>query len=180
MGDLPSRVTSGRSVRPKPSTRSPAEKPGHETSNSELRHHFQQQFHGNKCIPHTARWVAQQIAEVDTSKAIGILSAWTHHTRYVEASEATLCEINSLPDEQAVSALHELQSSKRYIQGTGGNKLTMRIILSTLDNSKTLETSALLDCGCTGSTMHTRFVKEHDLPRQNCHDQSLFTTQMEH
>ena len=40
----------------------------------------------------------------------------------------------------------------------------MRIIFSTLDNSKSLDTSALLDCGCTSSTIHTRFVKKHNLP----------------
>ena len=166
MEDSPSKVTSGRSIRhKKPTTRSPAVKPGRETSpNLETRHHLQRRFHGNKCTPNTARWVAQQIAEVDTPRAIGILSAWTHPTRYVEASEATLVELNSLSDEEAIEALSELKTSRRYIQGTGGNKLTMRIILSTLDNSKSLDTSALLDCGCTGSTIHTHFVKQHNLP----------------
>ena len=40
----------------------------------------------------------------------------------------------------------------------------MQIILSTLDNFKSLDTSTLLNCGCTGSTIHTRFVKQHNLP----------------
>ena len=60
MEDLPSRVASGRSTcHKKPLMCSPAVKPGRETSpNLETRHHLQQQFHGNKCTPHTARWVA--------------------------------------------------------------------------------------------------------------------------
>ena len=71
MEDSPSGVTSGRSTRQKPLTRSPAVKLGREISpNLETRHHLQQQFHGNKCTPHTARWVAQQIAEIDTPRAI--------------------------------------------------------------------------------------------------------------
>ena len=78
--------------------------------------------------------------------------------------EATLIELNSLPDDEAIEAPHKLKTSRRYIQGTGGNKLTMRIIFSTLNNSKSLDTSALLDCGCTSSTIHTRFVKKHNLP----------------
>ena len=112
MEGSPSRVTSGRSTRhKKPLTRSPAVKPGCETSpNLETRHHLQRRFHGNKCTPNTARWVAQQIAEVDIPRAIGILSAWTHHTRYVEASEATLVELNSLSDEEAIEALRELKT----------------------------------------------------------------------
>ena len=67
--------------------------------------------------PHTTRWVAQQITEVDTSRAIGILSTWTHHTQYIEASEATLLELNSLSDDEAIEALYKLKTSKHYIQG---------------------------------------------------------------
>jgi hypothetical protein len=57
-----------------------------------------------------------------------------------------------------------MSGRKRYIQGAGGNKLTMKVALSTLDDSKTISTTALLDCGCTGSTIHTQFVKKNKLP----------------
>ena len=40
----------------------------------------------------------------------------------------------------------------------------MRVVLSTLDNTHIVETAALLDSGCTGSSINTRFVKENDLP----------------
>jgi hypothetical protein len=87
-----------------------------------------------------------------------------HPTRRVEASEATIAELNILSDEDIVKALLELSQPKPYVQGGGGNKLTMRIILSTLNDSTTFKTDALLDCGCTSSTMNTRYVQRHNLP----------------
>jgi len=130
----------------------------------ELRHHHQRRFAGERMKPHTAKWIAQRIQESDTPAAVGILSAWTHHARRLEASEATIIELNGVPDSDIVEALNELRSPKRFIQGSKGNKLTMRVILSTIDHSQTLETTALLDSGCTGSTIHTRFVKNNNLP----------------
>src|ERR1700730_2341131 len=126
----------------------------------ELRHHHQRRFPGERMKPHTAKWIVQRIQESDTPAAVGILSAWTHHARPLEASEATIIELNGVPDSDIIEALNELCSPKRFIQGSKGNKLTMRVILSTIDHSQTLETTALLDSGCTGSTIHTCFVKK--------------------
>ena len=143
---------------------SPAEKPGRE--NPETRHHRQRRFDGQRQKPHTAKWIAQRIQEESLPIALGILSAWTHHTRRVEASEATINELNAVTDTHIVEALNELRTPKRFVRRNGGNKLETRIILGIIDNSQSLETTALLDSGCTGLTIHHRFVKEHNLPTQ--------------
>jgi len=75
---------------------SPAEKPGCE--NPETRHHRQRRFDGQRQKPHTAKWIAQRIQEEGLPIALGILSAWTHRTRRVEASEATIDELNAVAD----------------------------------------------------------------------------------
>src|SRR5882762_6707862 len=156
----------------------PAEKPGRE--NPETRHHRQRRFDGQRQKPHTAKWIAQRIQEESLPVALGILSAWTHHTRRVEASEATIDELNAVADIHIVEALNELRTPRRFVRRNGGNKLETRIILGTIDNSQWLETTALLDSGCTGSTIHHRFVKEHNLPTRQLPDPSLSTMLMEH
>src|ERR1700692_1664766 len=129
---------------------SPTEKPGRE--NPETRHHRQRRFDGQRQKPHTVKCIAQRIQEESLPVALGILSAWTHHTRRVEASKATIDELNAVADTYIVEALNELRTPKRFVRRNGGNKLETRIILGTVDNSQSLETTALLDSSCTGSS----------------------------
>src|ERR1700722_9918362 len=86
---------------------------------------------------------------IETAKAI--LSLWTHPGRQLEVSEIAIAELNQLPDDDIVEALKGLRKPKRYVQGTGGHKLTMRVIFTKLDDNHSHETQALLDSGCTGS-----------------------------
>jgi hypothetical protein len=65
-----------------------------------------------------------------------------------------------------VLALKELAQPKQYIQGAGGNKLSIYAILTSLDKQMIIETNALIDSGSTGSCIHTRFVEEHHLITQ--------------
>jgi hypothetical protein len=145
-----------------PLKHSPAKKPGRETP--ETRHHCQRRFDGQRQKPHTAKWIAQRIQEEDLPIAKGILSAWTHQTRRVEASEATIDKLNAVANNEIVEALNELCTPKYFVRKDKGNKLETRIILTTIDDSQSLETTALLDSGCTGSTINIHFVKKHNLP----------------
>lgn len=172
--------TTRRSACPKTRARSPAVKLGRETLNPELCHSVQRRFAGAKITLHTAKWVAQQIQEDEVPKAIGILSAWTHLDKRVKASEATIAQLNSLSDEEVVLTLHELRNRRRFIQRSGGNKLTMRVILTTTDNSKQIKTPAHLNCGCTSSTIHKRFVQENNLPTKKLPLPVPFTMLTEH
>ena len=132
---------------------------------TETRTSHQRRFAGAHKIPHTAPWVAQQLHESKIDTAIGILASWTHPKRRLEVSEATIAELNQLPDDLVVDALKELKGPKKYVQGIGGTKLEMRVILETKeDNSRVFETKALLDSGCTGSCINRSFVEENHIP----------------
>jgi hypothetical protein len=93
--------------------------------NTETRHSLQRRFGGERLYPHTAPWVAQRIHEDSTPYAVGILRIWTHRQRQLEATDATVEQLKQLSDEDAVAALQELHMPKKYIQGTGGNKLSI-------------------------------------------------------
>ena len=56
----------------------------------------------------------------------------------------TIAELNQLPDDDVVEALKELRKPKRYVQGTRGRKLTMRVIVTTLDDNHSHETQLSL------------------------------------
>ena len=143
----------------------PAEKPG--CGIPETRHHRQRRFDGQRQPPHTAKWIAQRIQEEDSAIAVGILSAWTRQSRRLEASEAAVGELNALADTEVVEALQELRNPKHFVRTNKGNKLETRVILTVPHNSTSLETTALIDSGCTGSTINVRFVKKNNLPTRS-------------
>jgi len=78
---------------------------------------------------------------------------WTHHHRQLEAAESTITQLK-LSDEEVILALEELHTPKKYIQGTGGNKLSICTILATKNHKKIIETFALVNSGSTGSCIH--------------------------
>ena len=71
-----------------------------------------------------------------------------------------------MPDDDVVEALKELRMPIRYVQGTGGRKLTMRVIVTTLDDNHSHETQALLDSDGTGSCISRSFVETHHINTQ--------------
>jgi len=110
----------------------------------------------------TAPWIIQRLQEDPLERSLSTLAAWTHHKRQLEVNAETIHEINELSTEDALTAVNELRCSKSYIQGTGGTKLQMRVIL-TLKDDRSLETTALLDSGSTGSCINRRFVEENQI-----------------
>jgi hypothetical protein len=133
---------------------------------TENRHSLQRRFGGRRLSPHTAPWIAQRIYEDKTPAAVGILLAWVHPKRTIEADEITIEQLNCLSDQDVILALQELCEPKKYVQGSGGNKLSIRTILATKNREQILETFALVDSGSTGSCIHRRFVEEHKLPTE--------------
>jgi len=147
------------------------------SENVEMRHSLQRRFRGTRLKPHTAPWIAQQIHEDPTPTAVGFLRMWTHRHKQVEATESTIAQLNELSDEDVILALEELHEPRKYIQGTGGNKLSIRTILTTRNNEKIIETFALVDSGSTGSCIHRRVVEEYQIPTKNYPAPSLSITQ---
>jgi len=114
--------------------------------------------------------------------------AWTHRTRRVEARKPPSTSWNVVADTHIVEALNELRTPKRSVRRTEATSsrqelsLEQLIILNRLKQLiilQSLETTALLDSGCTGSTIHHRFVKEHNLPTRRLPRPSLSITLME-
>lgn len=124
------------------------------TCTAETHTNHQRRFAGNMQRPHSTKWVAQRIHEDPTPSAVGFISSWVHPRQCLEATSATIAQINQLSDDDAEKALNELCQPKAYVQGTRGNKLQMDITLTTLDDVSVYSVKALLDSGCTGSTIH--------------------------
>ena len=157
---LPPHLHIPETVRPSPLSDDPPKK------QTETRHSHQRRFAGKRHPPNSVRWTAQRLHEDKIETAKAILSLWTHPGRQLEVSEIAIAELNQLPDDDVVEALKELRKPKRYVQGTGGRKLTMRVIVTTLDDNHSHETQALLDSGCTGSCISRSFVETHHINTQ--------------
>lgn len=80
-----------------------------------------------------------------------------HPKRHLEATAEVLKELNALSLEEASEAINELSTPKCYIQGTG-NLLTLNAILNTLDDCRGFSVNALIDSGCTDSSIDTGFI----------------------
>ena len=113
-------------------------------------------------IPFSGSWVLQRLRE-GTSRSLGVLHNWVHQKRICEATCETMQEVSKLADEAALEALRELAGPKKFIHGHKGNQMDVTITVTTLDNQKAITTQALVDCGCTGSSIDMGFVSRHGL-----------------
>jgi len=90
---------------------------------------------------------------------------WTHHHKQVEATEFTIAQLNELSNEDVILTLEELHEPRKYIQGTGGNKLSIYAQFSPPETTKkSLKLSHIVDSGSTGSCIHRRVVEEYQIP----------------
>ncbi|EGN91222.1 hypothetical protein SERLA73DRAFT_39363, partial [Serpula lacrymans var. lacrymans S7.3] len=105
-------------------------------------------------------WVVDRLRDQKEERSIGILSAWTHKKRAREVTRETIKEINRLPKVEAIQAIIEIASPKKYIRGTQGNQMNVKCKLTTLDTLQSETVEALLDSGCTGSCIDSQFVKD--------------------
>jgi hypothetical protein len=78
--------------------------------------------------------------------------------------EATINELNAITNMEIIEAINKLRTPKHFVRKDKGNKLKTRVILTTIDDSQSLETTALLDSGCTRSTLNICSVRQHNLP----------------
>jgi hypothetical protein len=86
----------------------------------------------------------------------------SHSQRQLEATEDVLVQLNKLTIEDATDAIQELRGPKRFIRGTG-KSLSLTAQLSTLDDQRQFSLRALVDSGCTGSSIDTGFVQAKGL-----------------
>lgn len=68
-----------------------------------------------------------------------------------------------LSDEQELVALKTLRKPRMFIRGSKGSQLDVPVILQTVDTLQTFKVKGLLDSGCTGSCIDSKFVKRHGI-----------------
>jgi hypothetical protein len=118
---------------------------------------------GQPSEPFSAVWTAQHLYQDKPESALAALSIWTHRKRSKEVSHETIVELNALSDDNVILALNELKEPKKYIRGTGGQQLSLKTQIRTLDDRRTFAVTALVDSGSTGSCIDSDFVKARNI-----------------
>src|ERR1700689_1014624 len=83
--------------------------------------------------------------------------------RRPEATEELIRLVASMDEEDAVQAVYELRSKRRYIKGTKGRELKVPTLLQTIDSLAQFQVTGLLDSGCTGSCINRKFVENNGI-----------------
>jgi len=112
--------------------------------------------------PFSAPWVAARLKDAP-QRAVSILRNWSHPRRFREINNVTIETINHLRDNQAIEALNDLKKPHVFIQGTKGRKLAVKLTVKTLDTNVEQQADALIDCGCEGSCIDSKYVAKHGL-----------------
>lgn len=94
---------------------------------------------------------------------MSVLRCWVHRKRLQEATRETAKKIASLAEEDALAALEELAGPKKFIRGGRGNQMDIPLVVTTLDDQRPFPIKALLDSGCTGSSIDAAFVQQHQI-----------------
>lgn len=113
-------------------------------------------------VPWTPAWI-HQWTTYDAEAAVKVLEGWVHAKRQADATLASAQYIASMSRDEATIYLSELKSRPRYIRGRKGNQIDVPMIVTTLDSSESFSVKALLDSGCTGSSIDQTFVQEHGI-----------------
>ncbi len=111
----------------------------------------------------TPEGIAHQLREDEVLRAVGILRAWMPKRREREATEEKVMAIRALMKEAAVEVVTELKKSRKYIRGTKGQDMKLRVTIESVHTGSEWETSALLDSGATGSCVNKEFVEKNGL-----------------
>ncbi len=117
--------------------------------------------------PFEAEWTLHGIKEAKTeSEARAILKNWIHKTRVEEVVDEMLEGLRKAMRTNALERMDELRKPRRYIcQLSGSDKaLTTDLLIETADSRARINSSALVDSGCTSSAINQAFVKKHDIP----------------
>lgn len=102
--------------------------------------------------PFTAPWIIRRIREDQTEKALTQLKIWG------EADEEMVDRIRQLSDKDALSALKSLRKPRMFIRGSKGMQLDVTAILQTVDILETFQVKGLVNSGCSGSCIDSKFV----------------------
>ena len=117
----------------------------------------------SRAKPFTAPWVVRRIKEDKLTDALVQLRLWMPDRRRVEATEELVQLVASLDDDEALQAVYELRSRRRYVRGSKGRELKVPALLQTLDSLAQFQVTGLIDSGCTGSCVDRKFVERNGI-----------------
>lgn len=118
--------------------------------------------------PWTAKWILQWI-KYDLDAAIHVLEQWVHRKRLVEASKESAEKLATCDPEEAIRVLDEFREPPKFIRGRKGSQMDVPMVLTTLDTNDSFVIKALLDTGCTGSSIDESFVRENNIATKSLH-----------
>ncbi|SJL08820.1 uncharacterized protein ARMOST_12191 [Armillaria ostoyae] len=119
--------------------------------------------------PFETEWTWRAIKDAkDESSARAILLNWIHKTRVEEVVDNLLEGLRSSEHFRALEWLDELRKPKRYFirAQNSPQSLLIPVELETLEHPITIQAKALLNSGCTGSSIHRNVVKKYGIPVQ--------------
>ena len=87
------------------------------------------------------------------------LKTFAHNSQHTNINETLIQNINKLQEEEALWYLQKIKELQ-WIAASGQREMKVPIILETLDTKESFETTALIDSGCTSSSISKRFVQE--------------------
>ncbi|KAH0828697.1 hypothetical protein J3R83DRAFT_3078, partial [Lanmaoa asiatica] len=120
----------------------------------------------------TIRWMKTQIENLDTASNLGHLRSFIHKFRKAEATPDLLMNLKQMSDSDAHWILRDLQRPPKYKKASVRKERNSLEVPTTLrmSDSTSAEVKVLIDSGCTGSSIHEKFVAEkgvvtHNLPQ---------------
>ncbi|SJL18990.1 uncharacterized protein ARMOST_22595 [Armillaria ostoyae] len=118
--------------------------------------------------PFETEWTWRAIKDAKSETAgRAVLLNWIHKTRAEEVVDNLLEGLCSIEQVCTLDWLDELHKSKRYFirsQNSSSRDLLIPVQLETLEGRIIVSAKALIDSGCTGSSIHCDFVEKNGNP----------------
>ncbi len=117
--------------------------------------------------PFRAEWTLHGIIQAKTESEVkAILKNWIHKVHAEEVVNEMIEGMHKAAQINVLKWLEELQQPKRYISALSrkGKDLNIDVQIETLENRTQFSAKALVDSGCTSSTINRAFVEQHNIP----------------
>lgn len=99
----------------------------------------------------------------DDEKALKMLRRWTNRQRISEVDIDLLLQLRQLAPIQQREVLRELKHPRTWIRKINQNSVVTPVTIGTLDDQRTFQLNALLDCGATGCYIDEGFARAKGL-----------------
>ncbi len=107
-------------------------------------------------------WTLQNVQEAHSNNAARAqLVLWMHKDRLGELTDELFDEFQ-IGGQTAIERLYEIREPIRYIRGVSGD-FSIPITIEPISSRLKLTMKALIDSGCTGSTINQAYIKKHNL-----------------